>query len=167
MKAWWDDELTTIRQHYTRLRNWDNQLRRWGEDRTNSRVEAARARNQLHNTIRDKKRSHWNEFLGQADNIWKAAKYLDPQPSAFGNIPVLVTQQGSNTVEVESDGEKAQVLLNTFFPPVPDGWKEDEIPEPRPIEMHDPEITTEEIEGALSRITPWKAPGIDGIPNIV
>jgi hypothetical protein len=59
------------------------------------------------------------------------------------------------------------VLLNTFFLLVLDGWKEDEILEPRPIKMYDLEITTKEIEGALLRITLWKALGIDGILNIV
>jgi hypothetical protein len=31
---------------------------------------------------------------------------------------VLVTKEGEVEIEVESDEDKARVLLNTFFPPV-------------------------------------------------
>ena len=78
MKAWWDEDLTTLRKAYTRLRNWNNDLRRWGGDRTESKERARVAKGVLHTAIRDKKRTHWDNFLKDADNIWKAARYLDP-----------------------------------------------------------------------------------------
>ena len=167
MKAWWDEELTTLCKVYTRLRNWDNDLRRWGGDRRESKERAKVAKNVLHTAIRGKKRTHWNEFIGKADNIWKAARYLDPQPSAFSNIPVLVTKRAGTEVEVESNEDKAAALLETFFPPVPEGWKTDDVPEHTLVHLEDPDITEVEVRGALARLSPWKAPGIDGIPNVV
>ena len=41
--------------------------------------------------IRTRKKTHWNEFLVDKENIWQAAKYLNPQGSAvFDKIPPLI-----------------------------------------------------------------------------
>lgn len=68
-------------------------------------------------------------------------------------------------VEVENNSDKATTLLQSFFPPVPAGWKEDEVREDVP-KLDDPDITADEITQALKRVSPYKAPGIDGIPNM-
>lgn len=165
MKAWWDSDLTDLRREYTRLRNWDNTLRMARSDRTESIQSAKQAKHRFHNLTRNKKRSHWNSFLAQTDNIWKAARYLDPQPSAFGNIPSLVTTHNEQEVELEGDDAKATELLRCFFPPVPKDWKE-EPPNPNARRIDDPDISVEEVTRAVAKISPYKAPGKDGIPNI-
>lgn len=105
--------------------------------------------------IRAKKRSHWNDFLAQADNIWKAARYLDPQPSAFSSIPSLVTQRGGQEVEVAENKEKAAILIANFFPPVPAGWREEDATAAN-TNLDDPDITVDEVEAPLLRPVPLK-----------
>lgn len=164
MRAWWDKELTGLRATFTRCKNWDNYLRRHGLDRAESRGTARRAQHRFHTAIRAKKRNHWNEFLAKTDNIWKAAKYLDPQLSAFGNIPSLITQRGGQEVEVTDNQEKATTLISSFFPPVPEGWCEDPARESN-ANLLDLDITVDEVKTALAKTSPYKAPGRDGIPN--
>ena len=74
------------------------------------------------------------------ENIWQAAKYLNPQGSAaFDKIPPLINING---VIIETAQNQADTLLNTFFPPLSEN-----------IES--------EIERALFKAKPWKGPGED------
>ncbi|XP_044714766.1 endonuclease-reverse transcriptase domain-containing protein [Hirsutella rhossiliensis] len=79
---------------------------------------------------------HWDDFLADDGNIWRAAKYLK---------------------------EQAEELLSAFFPPLPDAIEpEHEGPQRAPVPM--PELTMEEIERKVMTAKPWKAPGDDGLP---
>lgn len=162
MKAWWDEELSMLRRAYTSLRNraWNEQR---GEYRQRDReAQVTIARRRFHTAVRDKKRQHWQCFLEEPDNIWKAARYLRPRESTFGNIPILV----DNQVEVEDNKDKAEVLLRTFFPPTPDGWGTAGS-QHSSLVRDNPDVTVEEIGYAVHRIKPWKAPGTDGLPHVV
>jgi len=81
----------------------------------------------------------------------------------MGIVPTL--RSGEQTIN--DDQGKAQALLETFFPPLPD--VEDEPPRDRflsdalPLEI----ITDHEIEVALVKMASWKAPGPDGLPVVV
>jgi hypothetical protein len=55
---------------------------------------------EYHDAIRRQKKAHWDYFLAEDVNIWKAAKYLKPD-------------------KTESKTEQAEELLSTFFPPLP------------------------------------------------
>lgn len=62
-----------------------------------------------------KKKNYWVTFLEDSNNIWKAARYLKPTGTGFGDIPLLL----HDGREIENDREKAAVLLDTFFLPTP------------------------------------------------
>ena len=125
---------------------------------------AKAASKQYHDAIRQQKKKHWNEFLADNDNIWKAAKYLKSSDDAvFGKVPQLIKADGTPTT---NHTEQAEELQTTFFPPLPDNI-EDEGPKPQraPVEML--AITIEEVERQLFAAKSWKAPGEDGLPTVV
>ncbi|KAM3552688.1 hypothetical protein MY1884_007078 [Beauveria asiatica] len=109
-------------------------------------VAAKAAAKQYHDAVRQQKKSHWDEFLADNDNIWKAAKYLKSgDESAFGKVPQLVRADNTTTTTVE---EQAEELLSTFFPPLPDEIQDEAEESQRgPVPM--PEITMEEVERQL------------------
>jgi hypothetical protein len=65
----------------------------------------------------------------------------------------------------ENDQEKAHALLQSFFPPLPNilysPRQDTQRPDPLPMEM----IAPHEVETALMKTAPWKAP--DGLPTVV
>jgi hypothetical protein len=162
-KRWWTPELTELRDTYTWARNRCTRARRYGFTLPELEDTAADLRRQYHQAIRDTKRRHWKEFLNNTDNIWKAARYLEPGDRAMGTVPTL----RANDRTIDEDQGKAQALLETFFPPLPPirGESVEDGPQTEALPMEG--ITPHEIEGALTRMASWKAPGPDGLPVVV
>lgn len=163
-KRWWTEDLTQLRRIYTHWRNKARSARRAGCRATALGDAAKSAAKQYHDAIRQQKKSHWNEFLADNDNIWQVAKYLKSgQDAAFGRVPQLRKMDGSHTT---TDKDRAQELLTTFFPPLPDNIEE-EVSRPLATAVPMPELTMEEIERQLNTAKDWKAPGQDGLPTAV
>ncbi|KAG7145205.1 RNA-directed DNA polymerase mobile element jockey like protein [Verticillium longisporum] len=162
-KRWWTTELTQLRRIYTYWRNRARSARRGGQAQPELERLAKEASKQYHDDIRRRKKAHWDDFLADNTNIWKAAKYLDTEGGgSFDKVPQLARADGTRTT---NGTEQAEELLATFFPPLP-GEIAEEGPRPQrsPIDM--PEITLGEIEAQLFGMKPWKAPGADGLPLI-
>ncbi|KAK2687437.1 hypothetical protein QWA68_014059 [Fusarium oxysporum] len=119
---------------------------------------------QYHDAIRQRKNSHWKEFLADNDNIWKAAKYMKSgDDAAFGKVPQLGRADGTKTT---NHREQAEELLAKFFLPLPDNIEDEGLQHRRaPVTM--PDLTLEEVERQLWATKSWKAPGEDGLPAIV
>jgi hypothetical protein len=111
-----------------------------------------------------KRKRHWNEFLADNGNIWKAAKYLKSgEETAFGKIPHLVRADGTVTSDHK---EQAEELLTKFFTPLPSEIA-DEGDRPQRVPVVMPSLTMEEVERQPFAAKSWKAPGEDGLPAIV
>jgi exonuclease III len=163
-KRWWTADLTQLRHIYTYWRNHARSERRAGRNAPHLEKMAGSAAKQYHDAIRQQKKKHWQEFLADNDNIWKAAKYRKQgEDTAFGKVLQIGRADGTSTTNHK---EQAEELIATFFPPLPDNIDDEgSRPQRAPVEM--PAITVEEIERQLFTAKSWKAPGEDGLPAIV
>jgi len=160
-KRWWTLDLTDLRRNYTEARNRATAVRRASQRDQTLEDEAAEAKKLFHDTIRRHRRTHWDNFLDDVDNVWKATKYLHPaERGSVGNIAKLTVGDR----ETSTEPEMAEVLLEQFF----SQRAEAEIPEettlPTPVPW--PALTRTELQDAVRRMKPHKAPGPDGLPTV-
>ena len=118
------------------------------------------------------KESHWKDWLDEANDndIWTANRYIS-NPSGDGGktrIPTLkVKTSDGNEQLVDSNKGKAKVLTGVFFPPPPEHLDIDpDFEYPRPVCKFQL-ITRATIRRNVDQLSPYKALGPDGIPNIV
>ena len=163
-KRWWTSNLTNLRRIYTSQRNQARAHRRAGTISQSLEQQAHDAAKEYHDAIRRQKNAHWQEFLQEDVNIWKAARYLRSSNSlAFDTIPPLERTDKSMTQGKE---EQAEELLNTFFPPLPEEISDEPVQHQHPL-VPWPELTMEEVERKVFATSAWKAPGDDGLPAAV
>jgi hypothetical protein len=160
-KRWWTKELTLLRQDFTSKRNRVTTLRRRGECTILLREASYAARRSYLNEIDRQKKQHWIDFLDDPDNLWKAASYAKP-----AGAPIDVPELVANGRTYETDEDKAELLIATFFPtpPMPGGHEPVQAvgaASKQAIEW--PLLTKEEVEKAVFRSNPDKASGPDEI----
>ena len=122
-------------------------------------------------TLKRTKHSHWRDWLEQATDpdIWTINKVLvaSATDGAKARIPILKYKQGNKDKTATSNTEKAQALARSFFPAKPVNA---DVPEDFPYPnmcCKANQLTKEQILHHISKLKPYKAPGPDGIPNIV
>ncbi|KAI7722998.1 hypothetical protein KC353_g1 [Hortaea werneckii] len=94
-KRWWTRDLTKLRRVYTYWRNRARAQRRAGEALSELEQQARAAAKEYHDAIRKQQRLHWDEFLAEDTNIWKATRYLKPDDgSGWTKIPPLQKADG-------------------------------------------------------------------------
>ena len=155
-KRWWSQELSDLRKQMNRLRN-----KYW---RTHNEIEGEKWRNmrrRYRSEIQAAKRKTWESFVEEADErtIWTAKKYIDKPPTTH-YIPTI-----NNAT---SHKQKSAEFAAAFFPPPPPARTSDindTTSYPEPITSN-PVITTKQVQRAIDKMSPKKAPGLDENANI-
>ena len=122
-------------------------------------------------TLEHTKQNHWRDWLERATepDIWTVNKVIAASASdgAKARVLALTYKQGNEEKMATTNKEKAQILAKSFFPPKPaDTGIPEDFPYPNTCCRAD-QITKEQIQYHLRKLKPYKAPGPDGIPNIV
>ena len=169
-KRWWSKELTLLVEEKNKLSDLSYKMRGLHDHPVHA--EHKKARNRIKEEIRNAKKNHWMVFLEglTQDSIYTANKYITNPYGDGGrtSIPVLraLDPQG-NIAEAVTNDEKSRMLARAFFPPLP---TVSSVPHgfnyPSTIEPFSP-FTEEEVHKAIASTASFKAPGPDGICNIV
>ncbi|KIJ29074.1 hypothetical protein M422DRAFT_269597 [Sphaerobolus stellatus SS14] len=124
--------------------------------------------------LRKAKQDHWKIWLEDIDErgIWTAGKYAKNSPTDGGRtlIPTLHKKDtnGHLLAMFDTAPTKAAALAEIFFlsqpsslPPMPD----DDTPDPAPLCFQMPWL--HQVLNHIEKSKPFKAPGNNGIPNII
>ena len=157
-KRWWTPELTNLRRQANRLRNFYR--------RTHNSIDKAAWMEKAKDYgegIDKAKRTKWREYVENADgkSIWQIKKYA-ANLAMSSLIPTLDGQAVTHE-------DKVDTLTKAFFPhPPPADLKDIALTKDYPpLVPYGPFITIKQIQAAVQRAAPKKAPGPDGIPNKV
>ena len=163
-KRWWTKDLTQLRRTHTFWRNQARMQRRAGQARPDLERRAKEAAKEFHDAIRYERKAHWDDFLSDDVNIWKATKYLKAGRSTTGDkVPPLRKGDGSTT---KDKADQVDELLSAFFPALPTRIEDEGVrPQRKAVPM--PGLTLAEIEEKVMAAKPWKAPGGDELPAAV
>ena len=127
------------------------------------------------NTLKSTKKQHWCNWLEKVEDpdIW-TVHHLITSPASDGGklrIPGLKYKEDPESKEktASSNEEKSKVLAKCFFPSKPTQPPPHQLGESvTQREGIDPlSITRKQVLRQLRRLKPHKAPGPDGIPNMV
>lgn len=168
-KRWWTHELSTLRKKKNRLARASHRWRGL-PDHPSHRAHHESSK-EYAKLIESTKKEHWEGWLTNASerDIWTANKYASDPPTDGGKtrIPTLnYADEHGNTLRTTNNAEKSEALAKAFFPPPPD------IPlvplscYPEPANIFKI-FTRAQIVRTIGKLAAYKAPGPDGIPNVV
>ncbi|RDB20758.1 putative protein in type-1 retrotransposable element R1DM [Hypsizygus marmoreus] len=169
-KRWWNSDLTAAKRQLYKLSDLITKFRVLLDHPIHD--EYRKARNAYSEEIWKAKVQHWSEFLEHAivDDIWMANKYIS-EPIGDGGCPRVPTLKtvslGGQQQDATSNEDKAHVLAKAFFPEKP---ATSSVPQGfvyPPLLTPPPPITEDQIMRHIKRLSPYKASGPDGIPNVV
>jgi exonuclease III len=168
-KRWWTKELTQMRKLTNKTGRLSHKVRRETEHPVHK--EHAEARKEYAKAIKHNKQQHWRDWLEKADDpdMWTAQRMVSGPASDGGKAhipPLKVIVEGAEAI-AKTNPEKSQALAKGFFPPKPLVANTERIPRTPKACSAPIKITKEQIIKHLRKLKPYKAPGPDGIPNIV
>jgi len=114
-KRWWSRELTNLQKEYNHYRNQWTAAKRRGNFNPTLQAAVIKANRNYLAQIAKQKKNHWKEFLDDNQNVWKALAYLNNSSKTW-TLPTLTARNRT----YQEDKEKAELLLQTFFPPQPE-----------------------------------------------
>lgn len=166
-KRWWSKDLSKLKAQRRKASNESHKLRDLKDHPIHK--EAARLSREMAEAIKKSKDEHWKSWLENinARQIYTANKYAISGPTDFAcdRVPSLKDPSEVGDAAATTNGRKAQLLAKSFFPPLPTiSIPSSAYPEPIPDL---PFFSRARIIQATQSLQPFKAPGPDGIPNIV
>ena len=159
-KRWWTQELSTLRKQAARA--W----RQWRNTRLDSDHQIwTSAHRTYQEQLAIQKRTHWRNFLAEIDDtsLYTAAKYTTKTPIPR-HIPPI---KAPNRSIVNTPQDQATVFHGAFFAPPPPPDLSDINPPPTYNQLPFSKISITELDRAIQRMAPNKAPGPDNIPVTV
>ncbi|KAJ3572016.1 hypothetical protein NP233_g3369 [Leucocoprinus birnbaumii] len=170
MKRWWNKELEGMKKKLNQL---NRKSYRWKSTPDHPLFQEYRQlRNMYADAITQAKRTHWEDYLEQATEaeMWTANRYATEPVGDGGSprIPTLSTKGPDGTTRQHiTNEEKAEALGQAFFPRRPE---QSTVPPnqhyPEPLQLRS-EINEEQVLSNIKALSSFKAPGPDGIPNVV
>ena len=162
-KSYWTDQCTAAVKSARKAK------RLWKRLRTDEAWEAyKRARNHKRSILRRHKteehRQRVEEAASSGDGIWKIAKWAKIRSSKQASCRRFPLIQADGQIATDTN-DKINLFKQAFFPEPPSPNLRDLEGYIYPPSIEVPDITTREIEEAIRRASPKKAPGTDGIPN--
>jgi hypothetical protein len=169
-KRWWSKELGLLRKETGKLSRKAYKLRSRPDHPVHEELIAKHWK--YNKTIQFSKQHHWHDWLEKASDLdlWTAHKYISAPAGDGGKtrIPDLTVHNPGGEHTYSTNQDKGRALAKTFFlkkPQLENSAQTEEIA-PTPVCKANP-ITKEQVWKHTARLKPFKAPGPDGIPNIV
>jgi hypothetical protein len=167
-KCWWTKELSQLQKQAEKLGRKPYKLRHLLEHVIYE--EHKKVAKRYGKTLEHTKKQHWHDWLERAEDpdIWMAHYLISSLVSDGGKsrISILKYKVRDQDLSAYTNNEKSKVLTRGFFPTKP--WDK-ELHSPHSKLEHNTActITKEQVLNQICRLKPYKAPGLDGIPNIV
>ena len=172
LKRWWNRTLTELKLLKNKASADHFKWRGIPEHPTHG--EFRKIQREYAATIDEAKATHWKEWIEHIteNDIWKVNKYMNASPTDYSTqrIPHLNRPKKGKTT---TSKEKAKRLAEVFFPAPTDApesvlpFREKTPPTvPPELQRTFTVFTPERIIETLRNISPYKAPGHSGIPNV-
>lgn len=170
-RRWWNKEIDELIKEKTEVQKLANRRRHNPQHEIHEEVK--RIRNKVAAKIDEAKKNTWEDFLEEINNknIFVASKIVQNEPSDGTGariLPLRTRNEKGEEKEHTTNSAKAEQLYRQFFKEKPKE-KELEIPA-RPkykARFRFEPITKEHLRMQIDKLAPYKAPGPDGIPNIL